>query len=61
MKSHAERCVPADHSTFTRRMVVRLIENAIKDEREACAEIAEAIDSKRGNEQIIADAIRARS
>ncbi len=36
------------------------IRPALKIERGICAEIAEAIDSKRGNEQVIADAIRAR-
>ncbi len=42
------------------RLVVRAFEAAIKEEREACAHIALAIDSKRGNEKEIARAIRAR-
>jgi hypothetical protein len=33
---------------------------AVAQEREACAQIAEAIDSNRGNEKQIASAIRAR-
>ena len=40
---------------------VKLVAAAIKEERERCAHIALAIDSKRGNEKEIARAIRAQS
>lgn len=36
----------------------RLVEKVRADERERCAQIAEAIDSGRGNEKEIAHAIR---
>ena len=40
--------------------VLNMLRLAVADEREACAEIALAIDSNRGNEKEIARAIRAR-
>ena len=39
----------------------RVVREEIEAEREACAHIALAIDSKRGNEKEIANAIRART
>lgn len=35
------------------------IDIALAAERERCADIAESVDSKRGNEKLIADSIRA--
>lgn len=43
------------------RSLARLIDIALETEREACAKIAGAIDSNRGNEKEIAAAIRART
>ncbi len=48
-------------SGLQRRRVMASFANAIGEEREACADIALAIDSGRGNEKEIACAIRARS
>lgn len=42
------------------RILIPNIVGLLKAEREACAQIAEAIDSKRGNEAEIARAIRER-
>lgn len=41
------------------QMLFEQIAKAVADERERCAKIAEAIDSGRGNEKQIAQAIRA--
>jgi hypothetical protein len=38
--------------------LIREREEAVKNERERCAKIAEAIDSGRGNEKLIAESIR---
>lgn len=43
-----------------KEMLARHIRYAIAEEREACAEVAEAVDSGRGNEASIARFIRER-
>lgn len=50
-----------EHMTRERDEALARIDAGIKAEREACAEIALAIDSGRGNEKEIAAAIQARS
>ena len=40
MKSHAERSIPATRRMYNREQVVAFVDKAIKEEREACADIA---------------------
>ncbi len=50
-----------EHLTGTRHFTAVSVAEALRAEREACAKIALAIDSGRGNEKEIATAIRARA
>ncbi len=60
-----EKAIVADAAGLIRQAVIEevapLINEAVEQERQACADIASAMVSARGNEQEIARAILARS
>ena len=60
-KSTGHYAIDRDLAIAALLSIAPVIESLVEKEREACAEIALAIDSKRGNEAEIAKAIRSRS